>query len=100
MSNIKCFSLLNGMELIGKVKDETSELFSLENTLLFVLEANGVDRSLKLAPPSMFSNESNRDGMTLELYKTSIVFTYTPKDDIEKQYAELTNSLIVASAFK
>lgn len=100
MSNIKCFSLLNGMELIGKIKNENDEFFSLEGSLLFVLEANGQERRLKLAPPSLFSNQNERDGMTMDLYKSSIAFSYHPKDEISQQYADLTSSLIVASALR
>lgn len=94
MSNIRIFSLLNGMELIGKITNETDDVYQMEAVFAFVVDQSQQPR---LAPPSIFAECEPKTGMEMELQKSAVVFKFKPKPDVEQQYSELTSTLIMAS---
>ena len=107
--NVKMFGLVNGMEIIGTIESEDDEKFVIKNALAMNLQqpAPGTPPEqaavrLSLVPPTFFAPEMTQDnarkGVDIELYKSTIMFTYAAREDIHNQYKVQTGKIIIAKS--
>lgn len=101
VGDIKTFTLITGMEVLGKVKAVGEGYFAVSDTFGVQVhpraDANGnqVGIQVTLIPLTPFAlQESKTGGMDVELYFSSILLSTNPPQQLIEQYAAQTGTII------
>lgn len=100
--NIMTFTLLSGMELIGKVrKFHENELYLELTDTFMVMVQQGQDADgnfatqVRLQPLSPFAFEENKHGgVSVNLYLPTVLLSINPPEQLTEQYARATGNII------
>ena len=96
IGSIKTFTLLTGMEIIGKVVGINDGVFDLEGAFAVNLQAGPPDGSGKpMAQVSLAQlSPFEEGGVDLELYKSTILISTNPPDMLITQFIQANSSII------
>ncbi len=95
MNDVRKFQLVNGLDVIAKVVDETDTTFTTEHALLIRVVQQGPDQyGLALVP----FDPSNPEGK-MKFYRAAVVCEAVDvPDGMVKAYLERTSSIQIISA--
>ena len=94
MENIKVFSLLNGREILGTVKEETDTSYILTNAVSFGLHDMG-NNQVQIIPQFVsFLAETSDNGININVLKTALAFEpFEPNSDVLAQYVQIKSPI-------
>lgn len=98
LDNIRCFKLVSGLDLIGKLKEEDSEKIVLDEAFIASLAQTQQGLSLNFVPLAFLSDKDVEDGKTATIHRQNILLPYTPHPDLVKSYIHRTSKIELASA--
>lgn len=99
--DIVAFKLNNGFELIGELQpdDETDACFKVKKALFFELvQVDETKYDVQMYPVSavLASDENDKIPLTdVDLRKTSVMFTFVPREEIKERYKNWTSRILV-----
>lgn len=99
MNNVKGFKMINGVDLIANILEETTTLYKLENAMYYELVK--VDESkldVQFAPLTYGAKlpvNQNHPAMQVELSKTSVLFSYEIRDEITERLRKIVSPILL-----
>lgn len=99
MSEIKCFKLINGQEVIGTVEDETDTAYVIDDTVYWdVVQVEGGKVDIQFSPLTFgakMAPDAIHDGLKVTLPKQIILFPYEPRVELLQRYKQLVSPILL-----
>lgn len=102
VGDIKSFTLITGMEIIGKVSEIGEQRFSISKAYGVQVQprtdesGNPSGVSVSLGPLSPFAMAEDKSGaMDIELYFSTILLATNPPEQLIAQYCTQTGSIVM-----
>lgn len=99
--DIKTFTLITGMEIIGKVTDIKDNFFTVSEAFLVRVDPEFDDNKrqvgikVAIAPLTPFAlSQSKSGGLDIDLYFSSVLLSTNPPDQLTAQYVAQTGGII------
>lgn len=97
--NIKGFKLNSGVELLGEVLEETDNSFKLKRALFWQLvqvkEGKFDIQFFPLSDGLVPELDGSIPAVDVEIYKSSILFSYTIRSEIKERYKAQTSPILL-----
>lgn len=96
VGDIRSFTLITGMEIIGEVESIEDNYFSVKEGFgIAASDDGGGNLTLQLRPLTAFAtNESPTGGLPLEMYFATILLSTKPPQGLIEHYAKQTGAII------
>lgn len=96
---IKGVKLITGLDIIGKVLEETPEYIKLIDAVVVSIFQTQQGPAASLNPLDMFSSKADDNlGSEVKIYWASALFPYTPHAHLEKRYTEQMSGIDLSAA--
>lgn len=100
MDNIKCYKLINGVELIANELEHFSDhYYKLENAMFVdLVEVEGGKHDVSFYPLTLCAKmdaDATHFGLNFDLQKQLVMVPYVPRPEIEARYRQFISPILL-----